>query len=312
MLPKDKKAIDDRMLTQYLLGALPEDDAERIDELSVADDAIALRLEEVENNLVDAHVRGELPSEDEATFRAHYLASPVRRAKVEFAEALAAATVKSGTPGGGARRAAAASEKRSTFLAWLSAPHFALQWGFALAAIAVAVAALYLLQQNRELVAKIGQVQTQQAALDARQKDLQEQIDRDNTAEAHAVPPAAVTEHAAASVIASVLLLPQTRGAGQPVSVLVEKDIASVPLELALESSEFARYQIALKDPAANRLVWTSGALPVKRGSNLNTVLAAIPAKILKQQNYSIELSGVPATGSPDLVGTYTFHAVLR
>ena len=43
MLPKDQNSIDDRMLTQYLLGAVSEEDAERLDELSVTDDAVAAR-----------------------------------------------------------------------------------------------------------------------------------------------------------------------------------------------------------------------------------------------------------------------------
>ena len=77
---------DDRLLTQYLLRALPEEETERLDELSIADDDFAARLSSAENDLVDAYVRGELPPEESARFRSAYLSSPKRRDKVKFAE----------------------------------------------------------------------------------------------------------------------------------------------------------------------------------------------------------------------------------
>jgi anti-sigma factor RsiW len=313
MLPKDKNAIDDRMLIQYLLGELPEEDAERLDELAVADDAVAARLNEVENQLVDAHVRGELSAAEEAPFRSFYLASPMRRAKVEFAAALVGAT-SNASPAARAQKEAVATTS-SGWLDWLRAPHLALQWSFALAALLVAAVAGYLLLQNRSLVAKISQIQTLQATLDSRLKELQAQIEASDNAPVTVAPE---TQKPASGAIpgpalsAAILLLPQTRGASQPVAVLVEKGIASVPLTLALESSEFSRYSVTLKDPSSNFVMWSSGVLAPKRGANLSTIAVNIPAKFLKQQNYSIELSGTLATGSPDLAGTYAFHAVLR
>jgi hypothetical protein len=51
---------DDELVVRYLLGALPDDDTECLDELSITDDEFALRLRTVEQDLVDAHVKGEL------------------------------------------------------------------------------------------------------------------------------------------------------------------------------------------------------------------------------------------------------------
>src|SRR5512143_2454891 len=83
-------SFDDRTLTQYLLGSLPDEDTERIDELSVTDDDVAWRLRAVENDLVDAYVRGELSAETLAKFKSSYLANPERRKRVEIADALRA------------------------------------------------------------------------------------------------------------------------------------------------------------------------------------------------------------------------------
>ena len=74
-------------MIQYLLGTLPEAETERFDALSVADPEFANELTAIEKNLVDAYVEGELTGPTLERFESHYLASPLRREKVEFARA---------------------------------------------------------------------------------------------------------------------------------------------------------------------------------------------------------------------------------
>jgi hypothetical protein len=73
---------------EYLLGALSEAETERLDALSVSDTEFADELSAVEADLIDAYVRGELIGQTLARFEGHYLSSPLRRDKVEFARAL--------------------------------------------------------------------------------------------------------------------------------------------------------------------------------------------------------------------------------
>src|SRR5580765_7224603 len=80
----DKPAQADE-LVQYLLGLLPPEDAERLDEASIVDDDVAARLRSVEDDLVDAYVRGALTGETLTRFESHYLLSPRRRQHVAFA-----------------------------------------------------------------------------------------------------------------------------------------------------------------------------------------------------------------------------------
>jgi hypothetical protein len=318
MLPKDKNSVDDRMLTQYLLGALPEDDAERLDELSVTDDAVAARLDEVENHLVDAHVRGELPAEYEAAFRSFYLATPHRRAKVAFAGELAKAadaaviSPELTRPLAGRATTTGDSSRRGIF-GWLTQPHLGLQWGFAAAALMLALVASYLLFVNRALMSRVMQVESLQLALDSKQREVLAELKAQSTPPVTVPPHAANSAPAIVNVVASVLLLPQTRGVAQPAAVLIDKGAATVPVELALEPSDgFKRFDVALKDPATGKRIWSSGALALKHSANLSTVVVGLPAKLLKQQNYSIELNGITEKGAPDLAGTYAFHAVIR
>src|SRR5438552_2551487 len=148
MLSPDKPMYDDQALIRYLLGAAPEEETERLDELSVTDDEFAWRLSAAENDLVDSYVNGELSGEDLERFRSAYLSSAARREKVRFAEAL--------LMGHRVVPAPATASSRG-FLRWLTAPRLALQWGFAAAAALMLLAGGFLLRENLRLQNQVAQ-----------------------------------------------------------------------------------------------------------------------------------------------------------
>jgi hypothetical protein len=74
------------------LGLLTEEDAERLDEMSIADDHVALDLRVVENDLVDAYVRGAMTDGTREQFELAYLSSPHRFCMVRFAKAFCGVT----------------------------------------------------------------------------------------------------------------------------------------------------------------------------------------------------------------------------
>jgi len=79
---------DDHLLVHYVLGLLPDEDAARLDELSVTDDDVAWRLCAAENDLVDAYASGMLTGAMLDRFESYYLASARRREKVRIARGL--------------------------------------------------------------------------------------------------------------------------------------------------------------------------------------------------------------------------------
>jgi len=79
---------EDEMLIEYLLGVLPSDAVEQLDERSIADDEFAVRLSELENDLIDRYVTGRLEKDAVARFETRYLSSAVGRRKIQIAEAL--------------------------------------------------------------------------------------------------------------------------------------------------------------------------------------------------------------------------------
>ena len=76
---------DDRELERYLLGLLPEEEEERLDQASIEDDSVALRLRMAEDDLIEGYVRRTLAKETRQRFETYYLSSARRRERVAFA-----------------------------------------------------------------------------------------------------------------------------------------------------------------------------------------------------------------------------------
>jgi hypothetical protein len=86
----------DAELREYLLGQATPETTESLDELSFTDD-FAERIGTVEHDLIDEYLAGELPASETRAFDSHYLASPLRLEKVQFAKALSAFAARSGS-----------------------------------------------------------------------------------------------------------------------------------------------------------------------------------------------------------------------
>ena len=91
-----KTMYNNKDINAYLLGSLPAAEAEHFDELSFTDDDFADVLKTAEKDLVDAYVHGELTGAQLEKFQSYYLASPLRREKVYFANAFQDFAKKSG------------------------------------------------------------------------------------------------------------------------------------------------------------------------------------------------------------------------
>ena len=80
--------LDDEGLRRYLLGLLPEPEAEALEQDSLASPEVLDRVRAVEHDLLDDYAAGRLGAEDVARFESRYLASPRLRDRVTAARAL--------------------------------------------------------------------------------------------------------------------------------------------------------------------------------------------------------------------------------
>jgi hypothetical protein len=183
---------DNETVNAYLLGALPEAEAERFDELSFTDDRFADALSAAEKNLIDSYVNGELSGARLEQFKNYYLASPLRREKVEFARAFqsfaekkmasqtAAAETTTAVTDGEISRAAVEEKPKGAlaefFSNLFSVPRLSLQWGLAAATLAFLFFAGWLMLENSRLRRESELARAQRGELQRREAELENEI----------------------------------------------------------------------------------------------------------------------------------------
>jgi hypothetical protein len=303
----DDDADDRQHLIDYLLGNLPDEEADRLDEQTFSDDELVWRLRALENDLIDEYASGELSGSMVERFRSSYLSSPARHARVAFAEAWHTLEHRTDVRTVPTISSRDADTRRSAF----SVP-----WGFAAAAVLVLAAGAYLLVQNWRLRTEVDQARVDRATLSQQARDLQEQLQRErSTADGVRAELDALREalaKARPSAIASFLLLPPTRGAGRIPAVAIPPEATDVTLRLVLETDDYPTYRAALKELAAGTVVFRSEPLKSTADGDRRVVPVQIPGSSLKAQTYAVDLSGKSASGAEELLTSYTFRVVLK
>jgi hypothetical protein len=310
---------DDRLLTQYLLRSLSEEETERLDELSIADDDFSARLSSAEHDLVDAYVRGELPPEQAVRFKSAYLSSPKRREKVKFAETLLSFQQRTANKPVVAR--AAQTEKWESAWSRVFGPLFgtsrssgawlAPQWGLAAAALLLFMASGYLLNTNRELRQQVSRSESDRAILAQQQQQLQQQLasrTAHTSTQTQTAPPLSL-DHLK---LATFMLGPSLRGAGSLPTVQWSSATDLVVLQLQLESTEFSTYRVAIEDSATRQVAWESTDLKPEAERDKQVLAFAFPPSLLQSGNYMAQIKGIHANGSAELVGSYPFRGVIK
>lgn len=307
MTPPEKHDSDGAQLMHYLLGTLPSEEAERLDELSVADDDFSWRLRAAENELVDSYVRSELNGETLKRFRTNYLSSAKRREKVAFAEGLFRFHAS-------AAKAASQASDVGSFLSRLFTPGRMI-FQFAGAAFVMLLIAGYLLFDNMRMRQEIQSAEAAQQILERMNRALKSQSQQ-QTANADSQKANSLVSGESRDLnklnTLALLLPPPSRGISSIKTLTVVPDTDLVVLVLTLESASYPRYRVALKDPATNTTVWRSADLEAATPGNRPAVSMSFRATLLKPQTYVVELSGVSRNGEAQAVGDYAFRVAVK
>jgi len=281
----------DPLLVSYLLGALPDHEIERIDELSIADDDFAIRLRATEHDLVDAYVRGELYGQTLDRFRSRYLSTPAGREKVVFAETLFAR-----------QQTAGPSDRQPSRASWF-ASGFIPKWAAAAVALIAVTIAGVLFVDNVRLRREAATVRAALAQRTSPQRPPvavtpapDSTVARNTPAESNPVPLA--------------VLLPARRGAGDVPTIAIPRT-GSVTLQLVLEFDNFPQYAIELSGPERT-IVWRGPVVAATSIREGRAVSATIPVSVLKPRRYVFEVSGRRAPGPAEPVGSYPVRVVLE
>ena len=340
-----KQIDNNEAITQYLLGSLPAAETEAFDELSLTDDEFADALRAAEKDLVDAYVQGELTGPALEQFKSYYLASPIRREKVEFAQGFQVFTEKElASQAAGDQTETPAKRKGA---GWFSAlgvfttPRLALQWGTAFALLALLVAGSWLVFENKRLRQQISHTESRRDALVEREKELQQELEGQRTARATTEQELARVREERARLeqeltkeqqrvveqqrtarqqqpsgppgggsIASFILTPQMRGAGQIQTISIPAEADYVAMQLQLEPNDYAAYRVALLNQSGNQTLWRSGTLKARTAGVSKTLDVSFRASLLKPQAYVLRVNGIKTTGESEILSDYAFKIV--
>jgi hypothetical protein len=300
-------APDDGLLRRYVLGRTTAGETERIDELSITSEDIAMRLQAVEYDLIDAYVAGELAGDDLQAVQA--LRSNDANAADWQSEILFARALKERLAGGTPK--AKPTPARATTV-WKRPPSMS-RWTLTFAAIAAMLTLVvvgYLAMANRLLRRDVDVARTERAALEDRARGLQQQLDAQRAAKPEST-------QTTPTVIASIVLPPLSRGGtgvAGVATVTTPPDADFIRLHAPIGRARYASVTAVLRDAAANQIVWrqrgaASGATETGRESH--TVAVEVPATLLRPGTYLLEITGTRAGGGSDTLGPYAFQVVL-
>ncbi len=272
-----KAGIDETVLVQYLLGKLPEEKQAQVEDRAFADDDYRAALEAAEADLIDEYVQGQLPPDDRRAFESLFLASPQRRAKVEFARTLAATPVKPSP-------APAGRGFLDLFRGWSLTMRFAAAMATLLC---VACASWVLLHDAKQTPAP-------------------------QVAEARKQPPAPATVPARPPVVASLVLfagLSRAEGAGPQLILAPDVQVVNIQLQLE-ERDDYPEFRAELSTGRGRRILNSGGLTRHKVGSGY-AISFDVPASGLRAGKYELALKGLSG-GKPAEDVSYSYFTVQR
>lgn len=318
---------DNNQIIQYLLGTLPEDEAERFDELSFTDDEFGERLKAAENDLIDRYIQNELDEETRKRFEFYYLASPFRREKVKFAESLqiyAEQNIKE------------TKEEKVGFFSFISNlfSNYKIEFGFAVTALLLLILGGLWIFTNRPTQPELGQQKTP-APIETPSKNVnynsQNQIPSAVNSDVDSTPIPIPTENKSITptpkptvtinptatpiqvkpIIASLVLTPPLRGENKVQSLLITANTTKVLIQLQLETDDYKTYSISLLDPS-NKSILQSGKIKAKSVGGKRYLSLNFPAKLLADGFYSLNISGISDDGTAEIFSNYPFRVVIK
>ena len=321
------ESTNDETIIAYLLGELPEDEAERIERCYLEDESLFQRLEEVEDELVDDYVGGALAPTKQAAFENYFLRTTERLEKVEFARAMAETAslwkksreTEVDQPEKVVDIRTAAPSKRDlerTQHRWreLTAIAAALLFAVASAGLWLRVSSLQrqletakqeqatLLQSEAdsrkhtgELQGQLSEEQKQSQALEEKIKELEKLSTLD--------PSSRVVY---AVQLGIDYLIGDSKGSGPPKvkAVTIPAKTSLIRIGVDFPKSDFQTFKAVLRR-ADRSTVWNRGGLKPRLMRDNQNISLAIPADKITNGEYDLVVSGVNSSGDSESVAHY-------
>ena len=283
---------DDELLRSYLLGTLPEEEADRLEGRLLAEDELFELSEAIESDLLAACDRGEFAPEERERVLRRLASSPQGRERLALARSLNSAAAAPVPVVAFPRRAPAHSTR--TF-----------QW-FALAACLLMSVGLswYALERQHGGESSPLIAREREAPASAVTSDVPApapQVAQENR------PPA--EEPKPAKVVCQLALM-TLRGSEPTKRLTVPPGTEVVELRIGLEGMEdLASFHVAVRSPAGETLLDKRGVEP-KTLDGVRTLVVELPARRITAGRYEIETQGTAPGSEPEALSPLSIEVV--
>jgi hypothetical protein len=307
-----------------LLGELPSNEQEQVEELLLTREEFYEELLIIEDELVDDYLRDKLSEDEQKNFRQRFLSTPERYEKLRVARALkryleqraATETVAELKP---------ASWWRA-LLGYLSFPQMRVAAPAMMILIAVALGAFWIIKKSRQQPVEVAkevssppQVSPSMASIPPNQ-NIPEAIETNPTpvqvAEGVAPNRNGAQERRPEKVLRSppartpalaVTLIPgMIRSAGSMQEVNLSGGEDRLQLKLSLTSDDYRRYRAALQT-AEGRDILSRDNLKRSNTPQGPAVILTVPTTLLSPGEYRLTLSGTTPDRTFETAGQYYF-----
>ena len=287
-------AADDEIITRYLLGELSEGDQIELERQFFADAALVDRMIQVEAQLLDAYARGNLSIELRERVAQRYRGHPKRRARLEFANALAH---KLGELSAASTSPLTAVDMAATGKTWW--PVSGRIAGFAMAAtVVLTVTTGGLLVERIRLREELNRTQRVGETHEARARE-QGQLDSQQ-AVAKGQPLPAPSRPAVVSLFLTIGGV-RASDANAVRTLRVPPGTSEVRFQLDLDNHDHQRYQVVLQTVGGKTILDRQDLRPdqIRAGWRL---VVTVPAARVPRGDYVLTLRGVTQSGDVDEV----------
>jgi methionine-rich copper-binding protein CopC len=316
----------------YLLGELPEADRDSLEERLFIDEDFSQFVNDVENDLIDEYVRGELSADEKLKFENAFLKNETRREKIRAAQILQTKLFNE-TP----EKEFAASETKVSFWETLSGffrlPNFALASGLAVILLILFGAVWFLTRENKlddrvKNPENINQPEVLPTPKTSPPENLPENTQQNinenseinknqpNTnsnkseTEPKKTPEAVKTPQDQPQIqpprrIFAFTLLPPTRSSERPVLEIPE-NTETVNLQIANNfEKNFVKYTLEISNENGETILKRDFSSDGKRPKKSFPV--SLPNEKLKAGGYEITLLGTSSDGNVEEINFYNF-----
>ncbi len=290
------------LLTRYLLGELADDQESAVEQRFFGDADFLEELQATECELIDCYVRGELSSERNQRFEAHFLSSPSRRKRVEFAYALSGNRPRevSGDAGSSATflpRApiGAAAKPQETSISWRR------MLAAAASIIVVSIIGLWLLKDRSHKAAQPQIADQTQAPPETPGITKIPSAPGEGVSPQPPVAPPTPTGPTIATFFLTQMARPRSLATEQ--TLKIEPGVTEVRLNARLDSDDQERYAVILKSDPNQKILARPRATSYK--SPEGPALAIhLKASALRTGKYELDI--LDSNGQP--VAAYYFR----